>query len=231
MLIDELRTKATLVSDSVLRRTYDDAITKLIELNIHSEDDLLHALTGPSDAVLTASWVAGELPVPRAVPLLWKVIETHPEQAIEAVKAILKLRQSTSPAEAASFADVLQSPTVHARARVAAAYALGHIGSETGVAALVSVLANRTERPDVRGHCAEALGTLRASSAFSVLIDCLRDDNAEVRFWSAYALGELGDARAAPALKELAEHDAGRVEGLGTVREEAGEALSMLRSE
>lgn len=42
--------------------------------------------------------------------------------------------------------------------------------------------------------------------------------------------GELGDARAASALKELAERDPGQVEGLGTVREEAREALSMLRS-
>lgn len=53
-------------------------------------------------------------------------------------------------------------------------------------------------------------------SAFSTLIDTFRDDEAKARFWSAYALGQIGDARAASTLKELAECDPGCVEGLGT---------------
>jgi HEAT repeat protein len=230
MLVDQLRTKATSIDDPVLRRTYDDIITKLIALKIDSEDELLNALTGPADAVLTASWVAGELSVDGAVPLLWNVIETRPEHAIEASKAIVKLRRATST-DAVSFAKLLQSATAHPNVRVAAAHALGQISSDVGVAALVAALGNRAERADIRGHCAEALGNLRARSAFGVLINGLRDDNAEVRFWSAYALGQLGDSRAASALKEVAEHDRGHVEGLGSVREEASEALSMLRSE
>ena len=163
--------------------------------------------------------------------MLWKVIETRPGDAIEAAKAIVKLRQSACESDAASFASLLQSSTVHPMTRVAAAYALGQIGSEVGTTALVSVLENRAESANLRGHCAEALGNLRAPSAFGTLIDTLRDDDTQVRFWSAYALGEIGDARAASALKEIAERDQGRVEGLGTVQEEAREALSMLRSE
>jgi len=230
VLIDELRGKAADVSDPVTRRTYENAISKAVELGIDSEDDLLNALMGPTDALLTACWVAGELRLDKATPVLWRVIDMRPDHAIEAAKALLKLREPTSTTEAASFANLLESSVVHPTVRVAAAYALGQIGSEVAVTALTSVLNDRSASADIRGHCAEALGNLRAPSAFSTLIDTLRDDEAAVRFWSAYALGELGDERAASALKELAERDPGHVEGLGTVREEAREALSMLRS-
>lgn len=229
MLTDELRAKAADVSDPATRRTYEDAIAKIVELGIDSEDDLLNALSGPTDALLTACWVAGELRLDKATPRLWRVIETRPDHAIEAAKAILKLREPTSTSEAASFAKLLESSVVHPTVRVAAAYALGQIGSEVVVTTLTSVLNDRSASADIRAHCAEALGNLRAPSAFRTLINTLRDDEAEVRFWSAYALGELGDARAASALKEVAESDPGHVEGLGTVREEAREALSMLR--
>jgi HEAT repeat protein len=138
MLMFELRAKAKDVSDPVTRRTYEDAISKLLELQIDTQDDLLHALASSTDAVLTACWIAGELLVHRAVPMLWKVIETRPEHAIEAAKAIVKLRQSTSESDAASFARLLQSSTVHPMVRVAAAYALGQIGSEVGITALVA---------------------------------------------------------------------------------------------
>ena len=51
MLVDKLRGKAKDVSDPIARRTYEDAILKLIELKIDSEDDLLNALASSTDAV------------------------------------------------------------------------------------------------------------------------------------------------------------------------------------
>ena len=73
------------------------------------------------------------------------------------------------------------------------------------------------------------LGRIRLKIYFTpVLIGTLQDASSEVRFWSAFALGQLGDARAIPALEQLAMRDKTAVANWGTVREEALDAITQI---
>jgi HEAT repeat protein len=69
----------------------------------------------------------------------------------------------------------------------------------------------------VRGHAAEALALLQNKEAVPALIRCLEDKAPEVRFWCAYALGELGDRRALHALEQLAATDDTTLPGWGSI--------------
>jgi HEAT repeat protein len=114
---------------------------------------------------------------------------------------------------------------------LAAAVALGQLGTAGAAEALVAVLDGPSEiyssapyfalreigAPALpalqraletgsdlqRGRAAYLLGWLREPKAFEVLIGALRDPYAPVRLEAAGALGALGDARAAPALLPL----------------------------
>jgi hypothetical protein len=61
-------------------------------------------------------------------------------------------------------------------------------------------------RWQVREKAVAALGALKVRSAVSVLLYSLNDPNAEVRSAAARSLGDIGDARALPALTTAAEH-------------------------
>jgi HEAT repeat protein len=97
------------------------------------------------------------------------------------------------------------------------------------VAPLLRVLDDATEQPSVRGVVAEALTGPRSLRAVPHLVAALRDPHIEVRFWAAFALGELGDASALPSLEELARTDDGVLEGWGTIRDEASAAVESIR--
>jgi len=116
--------------------------------------------------------------------------------------------------------------------RDAAAYALGFCaeGTQTqqAVKALTSVVAAQNEMPMVRGTAAEALANLAEVQSMPVLIGTLQDTSNEVRFWSAFALGQLGDARAIPALEQLAMTDKTGLAHWGSVRQEALDAINQI---
>src|SRR5690606_26487176 len=104
------------------------------------------------------------------------------------------------------------------RQREAAAYALGWLTLPEHEAtmcseALVAGLGDTTQAAVVRGQCAEALayrlGPLACGGAPSgapvtaalvALRAALADAAPEVRFWAAFALGQLGDVESLPAL-------------------------------
>jgi HEAT repeat protein len=108
-----------------------------------------------------------------------------------------------------------------------AAYALGNIGSPRANAALRRVLRDRTEVGVVRGMAAEHLVFER--SAVRDLIAGLRDAAQEVRFWSAYALGEGRVKSAVPALRQL-RRDRARVRGWWSVAREARWAIATIEA-
>lgn len=116
--------------------------------------------------------------------------------------------------------------------RDAAAYALGFCaeGTQTqqAVEALTSVVAAQNEMPMVRGTAAEALANLAEVQSTPVLIGTLQDASSEVRFWSAFALGQLGDTRAIPALEQLAMTDKTALANWGSVRQEALDAIKQI---
>ncbi len=123
-----------------------------------------------------------------------------------------------------------------ARFRQTAAYALGMLGDTRAATALVQVLSKQDEDPAVRGMPPDQLGTL-GNSAAPALIAALQDAEAEVWFWSVFALGKLLDRRALPELRRLAREDAGAVPSgtvkavpSGTVKEEAIDAIHYIET-
>jgi HEAT repeat protein len=102
-----------------------------------------------------------------------------------------------------------------ASVRAAAATALGRIKDEAAVVPLANVLTGRAPGKKSKGRedefvirsAAQALGEIRSRAGVSALISTLNDEKneLEVRRAAAAALGTIGDATAAPALKTAAD--------------------------
>ena len=76
---------------------------------------------------------------------------------------------------------------------------------------------------------AEALINLRGRGATDSLLKALGDQSAEVRFFAAFALGELRAREALGSLEEVARRDASVVRGFGSVAEQASKAIIQIR--
>jgi len=106
-----------------------------------------------------------------------------------------------------------------------AAYALGNFDNPRASTALREVLANQSEQPAVRAMAAEHL--VYEKSAIPDLLAALRDRSREVRFWSAYALGEGRVQRALLPLRRLTS-DRALVPGWWSVAREARWAIATI---
>ncbi len=87
--------------------------------------------------------------------------------------------------------------------RAAAAYALAEVADANAIAALERVVANKFEDPKVRGYAAEALAHQHRPQSHRVLLNNLSDGCEEVRFWCAFALGEMVQMDTLPLLESL----------------------------
>jgi HEAT repeat protein len=120
-----------------------------------------------------------------------------------------------------------------AEARKRAAWALGFLRYEHAAPALLRTLADRNEETDVRAHAAEALGHIAPQTghdeALAALLHALTDPEPEIRFWAAFALGNLGDERAIPALQRLADRDSDSVPGWWSIRKEALDSIEQIK--
>jgi HEAT repeat protein len=118
-------------------------------------------------------------------------------------------------------------------ARRMAAWALGFLADDHATPALVRALSDRTEDTEVRVYAAEALGHLQPErghdEALAALLHALTDREPAVRFWAAFALGNLGDDRAIPALQRLAERDSTVVPGWWSIQREALESIEQIK--
>jgi len=65
----------------------------------------------------------------------------------------------------------------------------------------------RDENANRRRNAARILSTIGTVKSVEPLINTLSDENPDVRYWVAGALGELGDVAAIPKLSELAKYD------------------------
>ena len=122
------------------------------------------------------------------------------------------------------------------RARGAAAYVLGFSGSSDSASLLARVLSDREESAIVRAYAAEALGHLLQhepvfAEVRTAILAGLRDAEADVRFWSAFAAAVLGLQETRPYLVHLADTDGAEIEGWWSVAEEAEWALRVLDGE
>ncbi len=85
--------------------------------------------------------------------------------------------------------------------RWSAAFALGEVGGERAVDALLSLL--KDEDSFVRWRAAAALGEVGGERAVDALLSLLKDEDSFVRWRAAAALGEVGGERAVDALLSL----------------------------
>lgn len=184
---------------------------------------------------IAAIWLLRWFRGPRAQDtLLSALYDPHPDVAREAgvSLAVCGTRRTVHPLIDAMLA------AEQAEARAAAAYALGCIPN-TGrreIEPLLQVVQNKDEHPRVRAQAAESLQCSCEPRAVGILIEALRDPSAEVRFWAAFALGELGGpgtpgaSEAVPELERLAATDREAVPGWWSVSKEAADALDRLRT-
>jgi HEAT repeat protein len=120
----------------------------------------------------------------------------------------------------------------HDEGRAAAAYVLGFSGDRDLAGTLARRLADADEPTVVRAHAAEALGHLLQHGPVLAevrmpIVAGLRDAEAEVRFWCAFAAGVL-DLQESRAHLERLRDDGAQIEGWWTVGQEAEWALRCL---
>ena len=113
--------------------------------------------------------------------------------------------------------------------RIAAAFAMQIVTTGKTIRALERALRDEKENSRVRGHAAEALAHAHRQESHRILRSGLRDPSKEIRFWCAFALGEMADERAIPALEDLAKTDKRVVRGFHSVAKEASDALENIR--
>jgi len=109
--------------------------------------------------------------------------------------------------------------------RAAAAYAMQAVSSSSVISALERTVRNVSENPDVRGHAAETLAHRHRKSTHSLLLKTLQDPSRDVRFWCAFALGEMREKQALPILRLLLS-DQRHVRGFHSVAKEAADAIT-----
>lgn len=115
--------------------------------------------------------------------------------------------------------------------RAAAAYVMQVVTTATTVAALEHAVSDTTESPRVRGEAAEALAHAHRRKSHDVLLKNLADPSRNVRFWCAFALGQMAERRAIPMLSKLASTDRRIIRGFHSVSHEATEALRNIETE
>ena len=111
--------------------------------------------------------------------------------------------------------------------RAAAAYAMQAVSNLQVTIALESTVRNKSEYADVRGHAAEALAHRHRKSTHNLLLKTLQDPSKHVRFWCAFALGEMREKKAVPILRLLLS-DQRQVRPFHSVAEEAADAIRQI---
>jgi len=112
--------------------------------------------------------------------------------------------------------------------RAAAAYAMHMLTTPRTIVALERAVKNKSEQARVRGEAAEALAHNHRKKSHDVLLSGLADPNKDVRFWCAYALGQMAEKRALPALKLLVTNDRRIVKGFHSVGKEAADTIECI---
>ena len=202
----------------------------VLHSGVGSYDDLLALVRDPgtdTEIRLKASWLLGRLGDKHGVYALLAALRAQqPDVRRAAAQALgeLRHRRAVQPLIAALLNDE------DVGVRVAAANALGALGDKRAFEPLMSALGNPAGDPRVRGMAAEALADLRDRRAAPALITGLSDPAPEVRFWCAFALGELGDPFALAELERVAATDDAVVPGWGAVSQEAATAVQHIKA-
>ena len=128
----------------------------------------------------------------------------HAEDPSLVMRAVDTLAKMKSVAATDSIAALLAHP--NSWVRMGAAHALGEINGPGSASYLRATLKDTAYA--VVNAALVGLGRLRAGEAYEEVVALTRSENRHIRKHAAIALGELGDLRALPAVRALAEGDA-----------------------
>ena len=111
--------------------------------------------------------------------------------------------------------------------RSAAAYAMQMVTSPRVIPALEKTVQDTSEAPDVRSHAAETLAHRHRRSTHTLIVKQLLDPSRNVRFWCAFATGQMEERTALPVLEVLL-CDHRHVRGFHSVSKEAADAIGII---
>ena len=218
----------------VPRKAAERDARALVRAGVNSIPSLLTILENDNAPTLlrsAACWFAGRLGQKRLAPAMLVAFRSGNLVLTRQAASDLSLLRSRRVLPAL-ITQLLSAPDPEVRE--AAAYALRgyffeHTADNRVLTALIGVVRNPEEHPGVRGQAAESLAYSRNKRACSSLISALRDPSAEVRFWAAFALGQIRCQAALPHLRRLAHNDKRRLRGWWGVGKEAADAINEIR--
>ncbi len=212
------------------RSSGEDCQTRLLAAGVDSVAGFRRLLRDPAadpDLLTSAAWLIGLARVEELAPELEALVHEETSELVlwEVGKGLIGLDAGKD-----AFRRLLRDAGGDAHRKVAV-YVLGALRDGESEPAIRLILDSPHEPVALRAEAAEALAYLAAPESLDSLLRATQDPAAEVRFWAAFALGELGDERARPRLAEMARSDHARVEGWWTVSKEARDALESLDSD
>ncbi len=231
---------------------YDRVAATLERLGVSDPDELIPLLRSSNKRLAaTACSALGYTRKKAFSPVLLAVLKE--KRTSLWMSAAVAISQLESKRTIRPLIQLMLDPSRSARQRQAAAYALSFTWSGLADArymtsigeAFVTILQNQHESPGLRGQVAEGLAYLHGPCAAAPrdrrrrayreagqnLITALGDPAAEVRFWSAFALGSMRYRAALPILRKLARTDKGRFGNWWTVGDEAADAVDRINGQ
>ena len=203
-------------------------VTSLLAAGVGCVTDLVKIAGAPpgeaDSARETAIWLLGRLREVAAVGTLVRVlVEPNEEEGIRALAAVAlgDIAAKDAVDSLVRAASVSANPLVVRQAAVHAAA----LCSERVPAGVVALIEDASVPPALRGSAIEAVAACGEAEFEGRLRELLSDVSPEVRFWAAYALGEVGTLASVPALGDVAARDRATVEPWGAVRDEAEDAI------
>lgn len=178
--------------------------------------------------------------------------EAHPEDAMKIERWVQELgsddaeKRRTAAYELGQNGSSLAVPHLIAalddadlQVRIYAIQSLRDLRDPLAVQPLCELLEKQSAEPLIVSNIMRALGAIRSNQALPTLLEALRSDDPFTRYDAAFALGEIGDPSAIPALEKLStdttmpERAAGQGGAQSTVYsvgEQAQRAIELLRT-
>lgn len=176
----------------------------------------------PQETRLAGCWLLARLMPPSAPATFFTLFSSPiPELRAAGTRYFAEVKGSGHDEEIIQLLRTDQDREV----RFAAAYALGLIGRDSAISSILEAAQDTREETRVRGAAIEALADIRNPRVIQDLIPLLKDPASEVRFWTIFTLGQLGDASIIADLEHLRDTDEAVVPGWRSIREECDEAI------
>lgn len=152
--------------------------------------------------------------------------------AFEGAKRISNYKLSNRQVEALSMIPKIGKELHN---KEAATYALAFIENcDEAMITLIDLLSSSKNHELVRGQAAEGIGIMALSNyrfketVENILLKSLKDRSPVVRFWSCYAVGQLGLKKAIAVLEEIKANDTEICPNWWYVSEEAEDAIEWI---